>query len=311
MKRFNLRVLSLVLVCITVISCKKENNNRTEIHENLYPKMVVRINVDSISNAEMDTAGVINYYKQSNTFDYDSIGIWMIDLGGTPGIINYKVIVNGYGNGIYDLVADSLFDTIPFFYLMKHGGAIKILNNNVINLFTDYKSCDILDYYADFQFLYDSSNRIKQYNYTPYSTRCASNGNLGTNANYTFSSNEDTCFIIYDGDYFGCQDRDTIIYYDDYHRSKIPYLGYTYSGYSDCSLRFSNGFDVFPYSNHNYKLIKEVRTAIWNTSPGFTIPYTLNYSYQFDNNDNVKEVLVKVSNHFGGYFKDYKIKFYY
>ena len=37
--------------------------------------MVMWINVDSITGAELDTIAVYDYFKQSNIIDYDSISI--------------------------------------------------------------------------------------------------------------------------------------------------------------------------------------------------------------------------------------------
>ena len=88
-------------------------------------------------------------------------------------------------------------------------------------------------------------------------------------------------------------------------------LGYTYLALSGCQGKyFSNfnfrypGFDLYKYTEYQYRFIKEVR--IGNDFANLRFSYT----YQFNTDDNVSEVLVKTSSH-GGMLQDYKIKFYY
>lgn len=298
-----------IIVCLSIIpSCNKDNNNRFAIHEILYPRKMIYLKIDSLSRVE-DTFRTIDYFKQSNSFDYDSIEYNIYNISGL-GVNQFLKLrfFNQLANS-YEIIADS----IDNFLFHKNINLITFSNNNITKINDGYSNCASLDpniFSYDFQYnlVFDSINRIKAYSYIPYSSSCGSN--YSTTASYRFTSNEDTCFVKYETD--ACVAEDTILYYNDIHRSSIPFLSYTYKFLSPCYAKSFNegnykypGFDLYKYSDYQYKLIKEVR--IHNPY----ISYNFQYSYQFDSNDNVKEVLVKPSQYFGGFLYDYKIKFYY
>ncbi len=306
MKQF----LPIFFFCFIILSCKKENTLEN-IHNNSFPRMVMWINVDSITGAELDTIAVYDYFKQSNIIDYDSISIKYPNQG-----ISYVYKIAKNGNN-FEMLLDSAYADILYYDLLRHKGAFMKHENNISNIFSFYSLCgssgDPASYLANFELRYDTLNRISNYNYVTISTHCAVDGITSTSVDYTYSINEDSCFINYYGDYFGCQEQDTIIYYDDYNRSNIPYLAFTYPTYSECTLRFSHGKDFFPYSTHYYKLIKEVRTRIGYKNSMDNSPLTIVYSdYKFDEHDNVKEVNVKLTSTVSIYnLNNCKIKFFY
>ena len=298
MKHFYV-IIMIALSGVFFFSCKKENNRSTSVHENLYPRKMIYLKIDSLTNAE-DTFAIIDYYKQSNQFNYDSIGYRYLDSNFV------KLKINSVSANILEVVPENPSMLLGFTKLNQ----LAFTNNNITQLKDDYSDCISLgdfNYNLQFDLQYDSIKRIKAYSFYPISGRC--NGPTSTLATYRYSAQEDTCYIQYKTDF--CTKQDTILYYKDNHRSNIPFLGYTYLALSGCQEKyFSNfnfrypGFDLYKYTEYQYRFIKEVRTG--NDFANLRFSYT----YQFNTDDNVSEVLVKTSSH-GGMLQDYKIKFYY
>lgn len=276
-----------LMIIIFLTACGERFNNQLNSpvpHINNLPKKILRYHIDTLSNAELLEL-TINFYKTNNRFGvYDSI----ISVSTPNTQFDFRMLY-------IDSLSSLNLSTYNLDFGSNNYNNTFSSNSNSINQFEEnINFCNNIYPQNRYEFLFDNHQRIIKNHRIPYLSMCGSDEQ---NFVYRYSANEDTCFIDYsEGSNFN---TDTLIYKtDSLHLSNLPALSMIYNRLNFFGSYYSNGFDFkgfVPLSTHHYKLIDYV---IYDNS-------TIKYTYKFNLNEDVSEILVSARGIIAGVFPFY------
>jgi hypothetical protein len=175
----------------------------------------------------------------------------------------------------------------------------------LINLQIGVNNCDGINPGDDYNFKYNTDGSLEFYDRQIYSARC---GDYYDTSHFVYLN--DTV-LFNNSDIRYCSAIDTIIYLkDNLHVSTIPLFYYgRNSFFQGCGGNFFNInsyiFEFFKFVSKNMPLINEIKIG------GDRLFYVVKYSYLFNGNNDVSQMIMNLYSRLPEYNKRIKYRFEY